>query len=401
MSTIEYNREISKDLTRQAKHFPALVLTGARQTGKTTLLRKLFPDHNYVSLDLPHDAQLAEEDPGQFLAQNPQPLLIDEVQYAPKLFRHLKVEIDKNRHSNGQFILTGSQKFSLMKEVSDSLAGRCAVNELDPLSYAELEGQFQDSLDQHGINWILERGFMPELWQDLEMSHTDFFRSYLATYLERDVRQILNIASLRDFDRFMRACAIRSGSIVNKSDIAKDVGVSAKTINEWLSVLEASNQISLLEPYFTNINKRLVKSPKLYFNDVGLLCFLLGLTRDSVGSSYLIGAIWETYVFNELKKSIKRLNPEASMWFYRDQSREVDFILERSSEPVLMDAKWKEYPIGKDFNKLEDTQSLFKHSAEDLMVICRAPKSFPVSSHRLAVSAFQLRTIFVPDGQRF
>ena len=259
-----------------------MVVTGARQTDKTTLLTKLFPNYQYVSLDLPAEARLAEEDPQTFLARHPPPLLVDEVQYAPKLFRYLKVEIDRNRNANGRYILTGSQKLGLMREVSDSLAGWCGVLELEALSIHELGDVFAKREAKQGVAEALVRGFMLQLWKDLALHPVDLFGGYQATYLERDVRQILNVSSLRDFDRFMRAAAVRSGQLLNKTELAKEVGVSTKTINEWLGVLEATNQVTMLEPYFANVGKRLVKTPKLYFNDVGLLCFLLGLNRQVV-----------------------------------------------------------------------------------------------------------------------
>ena len=393
MSTYRYKREISESISRLAKQFPAIVLTGARQTGKTTLLKALFPEYNYISLDMPADAALAEEDPSHFLLQNPPPLIIDEVQYAPKLFRHLKVAIDLDREESGMYILTGSQKFSLMKEVSDSLAGRCAVLELEGLSQEELGQSFDSQLQEKGINEILCRGFMPQLWKDLTIDPIDFHRSYLATYIERDVRQLLNIVSVRDFDRFMRACAIRSGQLLNKTEVSKDVGVSAKTINDWLSILEASNQISLLEPYYTNLGKRLVKSPKLYFNDVGLLCFLLGLNKKSVSENYLIGAIWETYIYGEMRKGMRIKSPEGTIWFYRDQSREVDFLIEKGLEVSLFDAKWKEYPDQKDFQQMAKALPLFKQAQSELKVLCRAPKSFPVGDNMVAASGYHLRNM--------
>ena len=346
---MEFQREIAPAVLRLAAHFPSVVVTGARQTGKTTLLTRLFPRYHYVSLDLPQQAQLAEEDPGSFLLRHPAPLLVDEVQYAPKLFRYLKVEIDRNRDANGRFILTGSQKFSLMKEVSDSLAGRCGVLELEGLSTEELGDVFHDREQREGIAGILVRGFMPQLWKDPDLRPADYFSSYQATYLERDVRQLLNVSSLRDFDRFMRASAVRSGQLLNKTELAKEVGISNKTATEWLSVLQASNQITLIEPYFANVGKRLTKTPKLYFNDVGLLCFLLGLNQRSVTDSYLIGSIWETLVFAELRKYLSATAPEATIWFYRDQSREVDFVIEKDGRLTLADAKWKELPGTKGF----------------------------------------------------
>lgn len=378
-------------MQRVAKHFPAAVVTGARQTGKTTLLTELFPDYEYVSLDLPAEAQLAEEDPQSFLSLHRPPLLVDEVQYAPKLFRYLKVEIDRRREANGRFILTGSQKLSLMSGVSDSLAGRCGVLELEALSVNELGTAFVEREAAEGIAEVLVRGFMPQLWKDLDLSPVDFFRGYQATYLERDVRQILNVTSLRDFDRFMRATALRSGRLLNKSELAKEVGVSNKTIGEWLSVLQATNQITLLEPYFENIGKRLTKSPKLYFNDTGLLCFLLGLSSPALEENYLVGAIWETFVFGELRKYLNLEAPEASLWFYRDQSREVDFVIDRNGELTLIEGKWKQYPTERDFEQLFQTKPLLPRARWPTMVLCRTKQSFPVTTSALAVNAYRIR----------
>ena len=388
---MEFQREIAPAVSRLAAHFPSVVVTGARQTGKTTLLTRLFPRYHYVSLDLPQQAQLAEEDPGSFLLRHPAPLLVDEVQYAPKLFRYLKVEIDRNRDANGRFILTGSQKFSLMKEVSDSLAGRCGVLELEGLSTEELGDVFHDREQREGIAGILVRGFMPQLWKDPDLRPADYFSSYQATYLERDVRQLLNVSSLRDFDRFMRASAVRSGQLLNKTELAKEVGISNKTATEWLSVLQASNQITLIEPYFTNVGKRLTKTPKLYFNDVGLLCFLLGLNQRSVTDSYLIGSIWETLVFAELRKYLSATAPEATIWFYRDQSREVDFVIEKDGRLTLADAKWKELPGLRDFRQLLTVQPLLRTARLPAMVLCRTGESYPVGKDMLAVNGLSMR----------
>ena len=388
---MEFRREISNAVLRLVAHFPAVVVTGARQTGKTTLLTRLFPDHRYVSLDLPAQAQLAEEDPRSFLLRHPPPLLVDEVQYAPGLFRHLKVEIDRNRDANGQFILTGSQNFSLMKEVSDSLAGRCGVLELEGLSIEELGDTFHDRERREGIAEILVRGFMPQLWKDPDLRPADYFSSYQATYLERDVRQLLNVSSLRDFDRFMRASAVRVGQLLNRTELSKEVGISNKTAAEWLSVLQASNQITLIEPYFANVGKRLGKTPKLYFNDAGVLCFLLGLNRESVMDSYLIGAIWETFVFGELRKYLSATAPEASVWFYRDQSREVDFVIEKDGRLTLAEAKWKELPGRKDFQRLLAVQPLLRTARLPALVLCRTGDSFPVAKDMLAVNGLRMR----------
>ena len=243
-----YPRHCAKRLSQLARHFPAVIVTGARRAGKTTLLRAAFPDHHYVSLDLPTIAEQAERNPDLFLRQHPPPVLVDEVQYAPGLFRHLKAAIDAHRHEMGRFILAGSQHFTLMKGVSDSLAGRSALLELENLAFTEIRAVREAPADARGLATLMARGQFPELWRVPALPARDFFASYLATYLERDVRQILRVGSLRDFERFIRILAARPAAMLNRSDIARNVGVAVKTIGEWVSVLEASGQVALLKP---------------------------------------------------------------------------------------------------------------------------------------------------------
>jgi predicted AAA+ superfamily ATPase len=339
-------RDISDKIIKAAQQFPALALTGARQTGKTSLLRELFPTYSYVTLEDPSLAALAEDDIDSFLGRYTLPIIIDEVQYAPKMFRRLKTVIDTDRHNMGRFLLTGSQKFSLMKELSESLAGRCVLLELESLSYHEIFNSKQIGNEQSAEALLpLSRGFYPELWRNRSADALLFYRSYLGTYLERDVRQILNVASLRDFDRFIRACALRSGQMLNKTELGKDVGIAQNTVNQWLSVLEASNQISLLEPFFTNKRKQLVKTPKLYFNDPGLLCFMLGLDQGSIESYAGIGQIWETMIFAELRKLHLCSMKSMHIWFYQESKKtEIDFLLETGGKIHAIEAKWSRDP---------------------------------------------------------
>jgi uncharacterized protein len=366
-----FNREISGKLLGVAQSFPALVLTGARQVGKTTLLKECFPDHTLVSLDLPSNAELAENEPRLFLDRYPPPVIIDEVQYAPGLFRNLKVEIDRDRHRMGQFILTGSQKFNLMKEVSDSLAGRIAVLNLETLSVDELGVERTTDL-----NRLLSRGMYPELWRNPSLDLNAYYESYLATYLERDVRQILNVQSLRDFERFIRACAARSGQLLNMSDLGRDVGIKSQTVKDWLSVLEASNQISLLEPYYENVGKRMVKSPKLYLNDSGMLCFLLAVDPQSLSTSPLIGAIFETFVYAEFRKRLAASPYARSLWYYRDsQGREIDLVLMQKGSLNLYEIKWSERPDKRWHDRLAEVGEVLSSSHSQLVgsknIICR------------------------------
>lgn len=391
MSNPRYHRDISERLQRLVKHFPAIVLTGARQTGKTTLLRHLFPNYSYVSLDLPSQAQLAEEDPDALFSKFPPPVIIDEVQYAPKIFRHLKNRVDKARKLNGQFLLTGSQKFTLMKEVSDSLAGRCGLLEIEPLSASELAEDLWKSFKVHGSSYLLARGGYPQLWDDPSMPRDDFFRSYVATYLERDVRQILNVISLRDFERFIRACVVRSGQLVNKSEVAKEVGISSKAANDWLTILHASNQVHLLEPYFANLGKRLIKSPKIYFLDSGIASFLMGLNHQNLNDSAQVGHLWESYVYSELRKELFSQRPEATLWFYRDQQYEVDFIISYGSKLYLLDAKWTQYPQERSARSLLEVKRFLKSADGQVYLVTPTELTTPISSSIKNLSGFKLK----------
>jgi predicted AAA+ superfamily ATPase len=342
---VEYPRSLAPRLRELARFFPAVVVSGARQSGKTHLVRKTFPRHRYVSLDLPSVAEQAERNPAEFLREHPAPLIVDEVQYAPGLFRHLKTDIDHARHAMGRYILTGSQQFVLMKGVSDSLAGRCAVVDLENLSRAEIGRGGMQPDSTRALLSLMARGQFPELWRVPDLPRRDFYASYVATYLERDVRQILNVASLRDFERFLRVLAARCGAMLNKSDVARDVGVSVKAVGDWLSVLQASGQIVLLEPWFASFGKRVVKAPKAYFRDSGLLCFLLNIDEATLGASPHLGAVWETLAFAEMRKLSQTVPNPVNFWYYRDQrSREIDFVLERGGRLTLVECTWREHP---------------------------------------------------------
>jgi predicted AAA+ superfamily ATPase len=369
-------RSFEGALLRSARQRPVVAVTGARQTGKTSLLKRLFPGHRYVSLDLPAEAHQAENDPANFLKLNAPPLILDEVQYAPGLFRHLKQAVDGARSKRGQFLLTGSQKFTLMKGVSDSLAGRIEIFELESLAVQEI----QRSLPGSSLTSILLRGGFPELYEDLDLSPSSFYRSYVATYLERDLRALINVTRLRDFERFIRACALRSAQLLNKVDLARDVGISPSTANEWLSALAASNQIVLLEPWFSNRTKSLVKSPKMYLADTGLLAFLLNIrTEEELLKSPMIGALWETFVCSELRKRLAFDGAEGSLHFWRDRTREVDFLIHRGGRFELLEAKWAEIPQPQDSANLEFvTAALPAKSVTSRTIVCRTPTAYRV-----------------------
>ena len=341
-------REIDRFLRSEAAVRPAVVLTGARQTGKTSLLRNCFPDHGYVSLDVPLEAEIAEVSGEEFLHRHPAPLIIDEVQYAPSILRHVKVAIDERRDEPGRFLMTGSQGFGLMQGVTESLAGRAAVLDLHSLSASEI---LSDRALRGGAGTVLDmmfRGGYPEVWK-LDLDPTRFYADYVATYLERDVRSAIRVRSLRDFNRFMRLCAARSGQLLSASAIAAALGVSSNTARAWTSVLEASAVIGLLEPYLGNLGKRLVKTPKLYFHDTGLLCYLLGL-RDpgELAASSALGAVFETFVYGQLTRrdAFRGLRPR--LFFFRDHvGHEVDFVIPVAEKLHAVECKWSARPSGK------------------------------------------------------
>lgn len=374
-------RDLEARLGRVAGQFPALALTGARQTGKTSLLRHLFPKAAFVPLDLPSNAEAAEQTPERFLADFPEPVILDEVQYAPGLFRFLKVRIDQDRHQMGRFLMSGSQKFPLMKALSESLAGRSGILELETLSAKEALGVL--ALADHSLAELIWRGGFPELYRNPGMDVREFYSAYVATYLERDVRFAVRVGSLRDFQRFLRACAFRSAQLLNLADLARDVGISQGTAREWLSVLDASSQITLLEPYYVNLGKRLVQTPKLYFRDTGLLCFLLGLdSAAAAAQSAFAGPLWETFVFGQIQRARGVLAPAAGVFFWRDaHGVEVDFVLEHQGRLRLVEAKWSE-TAGAEARNLAALKKVAQlagsRAASEHWVACLAPRSYLV-----------------------
>lgn len=324
---------------------PAILLTGSRQVGKTSLLEHAFPQYGYVSLDLPALAEEAESAGSDFLRRHPQPLIIDEVQYAPGLFRYLKAAIEERRDQNGQFLLTGSQKLALMERISESLAGRIAVIEMYSLSLAEIERFVGSPIARDGLcDWMFRGGYPELVAKGLDPRR--FYADYVATYLERDVRQALAVRNLRDFDRFLRLCAFRTGQLLSMNSLGAEVGVSVNTIKSWLSVLEASGVIWLVEPYYRNLGKRLVKTPKLYFADTGLACFLAGIdSTQTLRNSALLGACFETLALGQMIRHFTNRGDPSRIYFYRDhQGNEVDFVIPVGEKLHLFECKWAETP---------------------------------------------------------
>ncbi len=349
-------RSLEPVLIKAIHEFPVIVLIGPRQSGKTTLLRHLFESQRpLISLEAPDVRAAAIRDPRGFLDLYGPPVVYDEIQYAPELLPYIKERVDAQRDQPGQFILTGSQNLLLMQQVTESLAGRSAVLKLLPLTQREIAGEparllpwetgrpplaIQTPL--YGELWEqILRGFYPELIKSPQRDFRLWQASYVQTYLERDVRNLRNIGDLTLFQTFLRSLAMRAAGLLNLSDLARDVGIAVNTARDWVTILEASFQIFLLRPYFVNLGKRLVKSPKVYFTDTGLLCYLVGL-RDGehAAAGPMGGALMENLVVAELFKISLHRGDEPAMYFWRTAAgSEVDLIIETQVGLVPIEIK--------------------------------------------------------------
>lgn len=366
------NRNDTEKILDAVNTRPVVLLTGVRQAGKSSLLQKLFKDAEYVTLDKVLMAEEASVNPSKFLNRFKKQVIIDKIQYAPSLFRELKIRIDQERHVKGKWILTGSQQFTLMKGISESLAGRARILNLHTLSANEINqaGLLKDRND------LLWKGGFPEIWaQNLEAN--EFFDDYIQTYLERDLKQILDVSNLRDFRRFLMLLSTRVGQLVNYTELSKGIGVTGNTIKAWISSLEASGLIFLLPPYYNNLGKRLIKSPKLYFCDNGLVSALLNISSlRALEKSPHLGNIWENFVFTEFIK--EGFSPGKNLFFFRDQNAvEIDFILEKDGQIYLIEAKKNERPRAEKLN-FSKIAPLFKTSVKS-MVACNADEQGEIS----------------------
>lgn len=317
-------RKNSEKIKEAVRTRPVVLLTGVRQSGKSSLLKRLFPDTEYVTLDKILIAGEAEENPSKFLNRFSGQVIIDEIQYAPSLFRELKIKVDEERDVKGRWILTGSQQFVLMQKISESLAGHVRILNLGTLSAAELN---QKGLTENKTDLIWKGGF-PEIWAE-NLDAADFFDDYIHTYLERDLKQILNVSSLRDFRRFLSLLSLRVGQLLNYSEISREIGVVANTIKAWINAMEISGLIVLLHPYYNNLGKRLIKTPKLFFCDNGLVASLLNINSlEALDRSPHFGNLWENFVFTEFIK--EGYIAGKNLFFFRDQNDvEIDFVIEK------------------------------------------------------------------------
>lgn len=336
-------RSLEEELLAASRSFPVILLTGPRQVGKSTLLGHLFPSHRYISFDDPILRSLARKDPALFLTENPPPLVLDEVQYVPEILSYIKERVDAKRDVYGQYLLTGSQSFSLMEGVSESLAGRIAILELYPFSSQEVAHLRKGSFLLRTQESMLRGGY-PELWIQSQLSPGRWFGSYVNTYIERDLRNIQRVHDLQRFQTFLQLLSLRAGSLLNLLEVGKECGISHTTAKDWVSLLESTYVIYLLRPFSRNGTKRLVKSPKLYFVDTGLLSYLLGIDSvEHLQKSPFRGHIFENLVVMDVIKQLSFLPSRSRYSFYRTSSGvEVDLIVERGGALFALEIKYSE-----------------------------------------------------------
>lgn len=401
------SRHLEKTIEKAFNSFPSVLVTGPRQVGKSTLLKNKFMSIKNVTLDDPMQLMSLRNEPIEFLKIHGTPLILDEIQRVPDSFMSIKYMIDSNRKS-GMYILTGSQKYELMKGVSESLAGRIGIFNMLGLSNREI---YNDPFDNSFIptmeylsnrkteikfNLIemwerIHRGSMPEMYANNLMDWEQFYSSYVNTYIERDVKQLKSVSNSLAFTQFMTALASRTGELLNMSAIASDIGVSSNTVKNWISILQASNIIYLLQPFSLNINKRVVKMPKVYFTDTGLVCYLCRwLTPETLMNGAMSGGIYETFVISEIIKSYYNAGKEPNIYFFRNtDGQEVDLLFYQDNKLYPIEIKKTSTPNLKDVKNFKTLSTFFPSlqideggiicNSEQLLPICPNVKVIPVS----------------------
>jgi len=363
---MEFGRIIKKEMDIYTKKYPILVLTGPRQSGKTTFLRKQFSEYTYVNLENLDNRSYALNDPNGFLAEFNSYVILDEVQRVPELFSYLQTKVDEDKKM-GQYILSGSQNFHLMRNITQSLAGRAALFKLLPFDIREMQ-QANWLHDDYAVNLI--KGFYPALY-DREIPAKVFYSNYIQTYVERDLSELIQVKDLKQFRNFISLCAARVGQLLNLNSLANECGISQPTAKSWISVLETSYILYQLQPYHSNFNKRITKSSKLYFYDTGLLCFLLKI-NDASGlkvSAYK-GSLFENYVINEYLKQNYHRNLMLDFWFWRDAvGHEIDLIWQDSEKLNLVEIKASETIMPDMFKGLSYFEKFIPHQIASKTVI--------------------------------
>ena len=408
-------RHAEKTIERLSSSFPAVLITGARQTGKTTLLKKITDSQNiqYLTFDDPIEEQSAKNDPKSFLEFHPYPFMFDEIQYIPDLFRYLKIQIDQNRQ-NGMYFLTGSQQFKLMETASESLSGRIGIVQLYPLSAREIRGEENSESFIPTKDFILARNSLLKQ-RDFSVKKTwlsiytggypevvkgnvlpkDFYANYLKTYIERDIKKLTQVADEMQFLQFISVIASRTGQLVNYSDISKDCGISEVTAKKWLSLLVSSGLVYLLQPYSANIEKRVVKTAKLYFMDTGLAAYLTRWSNpDVMQSGAMAGAFFETYVISEIIKSFSNNGEEPPIYFYRDKDKyEIDLLIEQNNVLYPIEIKKTATPSSDDAKNFFITNRIKNIKIAQGIIICNCSQVLNVKNKDSSVLAIPVEYV--------
>lgn len=410
-----FSRHAENTIKRLADSYPAVLVTGARQTGKTTLLKKMTDSASvpYITFDDPMEESSAKTDPKTFIELHGEPCMFDEVQYVPDLFRYLKIEIDKNRH-NGMYFLTGSQQFALMEKATESLSGRVGIVQLYPLSAREIRNDTFSKNFLPSKEYILERnralsknsfsvqdtwsriflGGYPEVIKGV-VSPKDFYASYIKTYIERDIRKLTQVADETQFIQFITVAASRTSQLVNYGDMARECGISEVTAKKWLSLLVTSGLVYLLRPYSANVEKRVVKTPKLYFMDTGLAAYLTRWTSPEVmQSGAMAGAFFETYVVGEIIKSFANNGEDAPIYFYRDKDKvEIDLLIEENNTLYPVEIKKTASPNSEDAKNLYITSRIKNVQIGQNVILCNTDKVVSVQKGDVTALAIPLEFV--------
>lgn len=397
------NRHIEKAVLERANEKGAIVVTGQRQVGKTTLIENLKPNIPHITLDDMDIRSRAKNEPSAFLELNPPPVFIDEVQYAPEIFSHIKISLDKSKNK-GDFYLTGSQSFELMQNVTESLAGRAGILELLGLSLREMRGEkwaapFMPTLDyllerkkskkELGIKetWeIIHRGCLPELFVDKKINWSNYYSDYIKTYIERDVRKLTQVADEMDFLKFMTVCAAMTGQMLNMASLARDVGISEPTAKRWLSILKTSGIVYLLKPYSNNAINKAVKTPKLYFLDTGIAAYLTKwLTPETLFEGAMSGFFFETFVVGEILKSYTNAGKEVDLYFMRDgNQKEIDLLIFQNNTLFPIEIKKKSNASPTDIRSFSMIEKIKGIKIGEGGVICMSKDILPLQDgHRI------------------
>ena len=373
-------RSISAEIIRLSKKFPVITITGPRQSGKTTLIRNLFPDKKYVSMEIPETRLQALSDPNQFLANFPDGAVIDEAQHVPDLFSYIQGIVDEN-NTPGQFILSGSQSFLLHHRITQSLAGRTAIFRLFPFSISELK---KSDISFKTYGEYLYTGFFPRIY-DQQIDPGDFYPNYMQTCVERDIRSLQNIQDLNAFIRFVGLCAGRVGQILDLTSLGNDCGISSNTAKAWISLLEASYFIFLLHPHHKNFSKRLIKRPKLYFIDPGLCCSLLHIeNREQLSNHYLKGALFENLMLLELLKRLNNQAKKPNLYFWRDHhGTEIDLVIETAGDLIPVEIKSAQTWDPEFFTNLHKWNTYGNYPKDHSIVIYGGDETIKTSSGRI------------------